>query len=94
MVLLRSVTLAQARQVFERLRAAKQAHAFPQIGHITASIGFAASQRGSPVEVLGRADQALYHAKERGRNRVCFYDDLVLSGVLQAKLAHDEVELF
>ncbi|BCN39319.1 diguanylate cyclase [Alicycliphilus denitrificans] len=93
-VLLRSVTLAQARQVFERLRAAMQAHAFPQIGHITVSIGFAASQRGSPVEVLGRADQALYHAKESGRNRVCFHDDLVLSGVLQAKIAHDEAELF
>src|SRR5574337_368370 len=93
-VLLRSVTLAQTRQALERLCAAMQAHAFPQIGHITVSIGFAASQLGSPVEILGRADPALYHAKENGRNRVCFYDDLLKSGALQAKVAHDEVELF
>lgn len=93
-VLLRSVTLAQARQALEHLRAAIQAHAFPQIGHITVSIGFAATQFGSPVEILGRADQALYHAKEHGRNQVCFYDDLVRSGALQTKFSHDEVELF
>ena len=93
-VLLRSVTLAQARQALERLRAAIQEHTFPQVGHITISIGFAATQAGSPVEILGRADQALYHAKENGRNRVCFYDDLLHSGALQAKVAHDEVELF
>ncbi len=93
-VLLRSITQAQTRQALERLRTAIQAHEFPQIGPITVSIGFVASQLGSPVEVLGRADQALYHAKENGRNRVCFHDDLVHSGALQARIAHDEVELF
>ena len=71
-----------------------QTHVFPQIGHITVSIGFAATQQGSPVEILGRADQALYYAKEHGRNQVCFYEDLVTSGALQIKVAHDEVELF
>lgn len=93
-VLLRCVTLAQTRQVLERLRAAIQAHAFPQIGHITVSIGCAATQQGSSVEALGRADQALYYAKEHGRNQVCFYDDLRTSGALQARVTHDEVELF
>ena len=77
-----------------RLRAAVLAHAFPQIGHITVSIGCAATQQGSPVEAMGRADQALYHAKEHGRNQVRFYDDLLASGALQVKVTHDEVELF
>ena len=93
-VLLRSITLAQTRQALERLRLAIKAHAFPQIGHITVSIGCAATQQGSPVEALGRADQALYHAKGHGRNQVCFYDDLLLSGALQTKVTHSEVELF
>lgn len=93
-VLLRSVTLAQARMALERLRATIEAHEFPQIGHITVSIGFAAAQGGAPVEVIGRADQALYFAKEHGRNQVCHYEDLVASGLLGQKVAHDEVELF
>ncbi|MDE2415394.1 MAG: GGDEF domain-containing protein [Comamonadaceae bacterium] len=93
-VLLRSATLAQARQALERMRTALQAHAFPQVGQITVSIGFVALHLTSPVEILGCADQALYHAKETGRNKICFYDDLVHSGALQAKVAHDDVELF
>lgn len=93
-VLLRSITLEQTRHALERLRLAIQAHRFPQVGQITVSVGCVASQQGSPVEALGRADQALYYAKENGRNRVCFYDDLMHSGALQAKIAHSEVELF
>ncbi|MBS0294556.1 MAG: GGDEF domain-containing protein [Proteobacteria bacterium] len=93
-VLLRSITLPQTRQALERLRLAIQSHVFPQIGQVTVSIGFVALHAGSPVEILGRADQALYHAKESGRNRVCFYDDVMHSGALQVKVAHDEVELF
>ena len=47
------------------------------------------------MEILGQADQALYYAKEHGRNQVCFYDDLVASGQLATKMmANDDVELF
>lgn len=95
-VLLRSITLAQTRRALERLRMAVESYDFPQVGRITISIGFVASHQGSPVESMGRADQALYHAKENGRNQVCFYDDLVRSGVLQQQptVSHGEVELF
>ena len=58
------------------------------------SLGFVSTVKGSPVEILGQADQALYHAKEHGRNQVCFYDDLVASGHLAVKVANDDVELF
>jgi diguanylate cyclase (GGDEF)-like protein len=93
-VLLRSITLAQARGVVERLRAAIEGYAFPQVGTVTVSIGFAATQAGTPVENLGRADQALYYAKDHGRNQVCFYDDLVSSGASKTKITHGDVDLF
>ena len=93
-VLLRSATLATARKVFERFRETVQNHVFPQVGQVTVSMGFVSTVSGSPVEILGQADQALYFAKENGRNQVRFYDDLVASGDLQARVNHEDLELF
>ena len=93
-VLLRSSTLGDARQAFERFRANVAEHMFPQIGGITVSIGFTSTNGGAPVEILGRADQALYFAKSNGRDQVRFYDELLESGALHAKIAHGEIELF
>jgi len=43
-----------------------------RLSGITVSIGIAARHRGETAEqLLGRADTALYQAKESGRNRVC-----------------------
>ena len=93
-VLLRSTTLSTAHRVFNRFRLAVQEYHFPQVGQVTVSVGFVSTVRGSPVEILGQADQALYYAKEHGRNQVCFYDDLVAQGHLAAKVSNDDVELF
>ena len=94
-VLLRSTTLSMAHKVFNRFRLAVQEYNFPQVGRVTVSLGFVSTAKGSPVEILGQADQALYYAKEHGRNQVCFYDDLVASGQLATKMmANDDVELF
>ena len=39
---------------------------------ITVSIGISQYQQGDTIEtVLGRADQAMYEAKQTGRNRTC-----------------------
>ena len=46
---------------------------------LTASIGFAITKPGESVsarEIVRRADNALYHAKRTGRNRVCFFDQI------------------
>ncbi|MNT60644.1 putative diguanylate cyclase YcdT [compost metagenome] len=94
MVLLRSTTLSTAHKVFNRFRQAVQDYNFPQVGQVTVSLGFVCTSKGAPVEILGQADQALYYAKEHGRNQVCFYDDLVAGGHLVAKVANDDVELF
>lgn len=93
-VLLRGTTLQDARKIFERFRRNVEQHEFPQVGRVTVSIGFTSISAESPVVILGHADQALYYAKENGRNRVCFYDELVTSGELHSEVSNDEVEFF
>jgi diguanylate cyclase (GGDEF)-like protein len=93
-VLLRSSSLETAHKVFNRFRQAVEEYSFPQVGRITVSLGFVSTAANTPVEILGQADQALYFAKENGRNQVRFYDELVASGDLQARISHEDIELF
>jgi diguanylate cyclase (GGDEF)-like protein len=63
-------------QVAERIRRAIEAHPFALDGpaiRVTISVGVAVSPaHGRDIKTLvGRADRALYRAKEAGRNRVC-----------------------
>jgi len=93
-VLLRSTTLEEAHRIFERFRASVECHTFPQVRQVTVSLGFARITQESPVVILGHADQALYYAKENGRNRVCHYDSLVETGLLHSELTNDTAEFF
>ena len=49
---------------------------------------------GDRAFIMGRADQALYHAKTHGRNQTCFYEDLIAQGTLKAGQTNGEVEFF
>ncbi|MBV2179614.1 MAG: sensor domain-containing diguanylate cyclase [Castellaniella sp.] len=70
LILLPGMGLEVAVSVAERLRASvEQASILPE-GAVTVSIGVAAWTRGDMDAVLKAADQALYRAKEAGRNRV------------------------
>lgn len=80
-ILLRSTTLEEARGIFDRFRRHVQEYDFPHMRKITVSLGFAGITDDTPAVILGRADQALYHAKKNGRNSICFHDDMVTSGV-------------
>jgi hypothetical protein len=45
--------------------------------------------------ILDNADEALYYAKEHGRNQVCCYEELIDDGKLQKhSIMHTDVELF
>ncbi len=75
-VLCRNCTVNQAAAFAEQLRSAVAAIDFAQASHsrkITASFGVAAwqAQFKTATELMKTADEALYRAKQGGRNRVC-----------------------
>ena len=52
-------------------------HAESEFGRVTASIGVASwdpGQEGEVESVIKAADEALYHAKETGRNKVASHE--------------------
>ena len=62
----------QALQLAEALRRQVQDTPFAEVGRVTASFGVSSAHPGDSGEaLLQRADQALYAAKDSGRNRVC-----------------------
>lgn len=93
-VLLRAVTLENAWLTFERFRKAVEEYDFPQVGRVTVSIGFASIIGHTPVVIVGHADQALYYAKENGRNQTQNYDQLLASRLLQVEATNGSVEFF
>jgi diguanylate cyclase (GGDEF)-like protein len=95
-VLMRCHGEAEAASVLERLRSTTADHAFPQVGHITISIGFTEVKPGdTPSGAFERADKAVYHAKGHGRNQVCSHAALVTSGDLAEAAANvGDMELF
>jgi diguanylate cyclase (GGDEF)-like protein len=84
MVIISAVDLASATMAFERIRSKIELFQFPQVGNITISAGFSrADPHVLPQEAIHRADSSLYAAKTAGRNRVCFYDNLLNEGILK-----------
>jgi two-component system, cell cycle response regulator len=77
-ILLPATNLRQAFDIAERLRSLLEAHQFIYDGQrlpVTASIGVADYRQGvtTGTELFKRADQAVYKAKNGGRNQVQFY---------------------
>ena len=70
-VLLPGYDSEAASKVAEKLRREVEAHNFEGVGQRTVSVGVTAAKIGeSEEEVFIRSDNALYKAKETGRNRV------------------------
>ena len=69
-VLCPATTLAGATILAEKIRQAVEAQSLPQVGMVTISLGVAQHQKAEGLDAwVTRADEALYRAKERGRNR-------------------------
>lgn len=69
--------LSAATALAEALRQRLADHEFTTVGHQTASFGVAEFNRGnhSIAHLIGQVDEALYEAKERGRNRAIAYQE-------------------
>lgn len=71
-IMLAMTDLEAAKLKAEKLRRSIEEHSFPVVGKVTCSFGVTelASMESSPEELIHRADQALYRAKNDGRNNV------------------------
>lgn len=95
-VLLENTDEAGASIAANRFREKLAAHRFPQIGQVTASVGYTrVSHADIPTSAIERADIALYFCKGHGRNCCHCYEALVRDGHVQPKHASTaELELF
>ncbi|WP_200176276.1 diguanylate cyclase [Ectothiorhodospira shaposhnikovii] len=72
MMLFHDSDVQAAMEATERIRADVAAHAFSHGEQVTISAGVAQWRPGETlVQLMERADKALYRAKDEGRNRVC-----------------------
>lgn len=94
-ILLKTPDTGACLRALERFRHNVEVFAFPQVGKVTVSTGCVTiSGEGLPTTLIDHADQALYYAKNNGRNQVCFYNQLVEEGKLTPVVQDGSVDLF
>ncbi len=95
-VILRNISAADAQQILERLRVKIENTEFAQVGYITTSIGYSRMVATEPIiNLVERADKALYYVKAHGRNQLSFYEDLLEQGLIEeSPHVVGDIELF
>ena len=70
-ILLPGTSLQGAQMVAEKLRRAVEEHGFSEVGKVTCSFGATTLKENDTIKsFMSRADEALYEAKNEGRNQV------------------------
>jgi len=94
-VIIEPISADKVNTVLNNFRKTLADHQFPQVGQVTISIGYAMIQENDyPPTILNFADQALYYAKEHGRNCVYNYEALVVDGEIQDQKKSGAIDLF
>lgn len=94
-VILIDVDYQTAEKVLQRFRKHIESYQFPQNLQVTVSVGLTQLENNSMQSVImDRADQALYYAKEHGRNNVVCYEKLLQDGSLDELLSEDDIQDF
>ncbi len=94
-VILEPIPLEMAHRTLERFRKKIEKSVFPLVKKITISGGYIKITGADyPMAFIERADQALYYAKNHGRNNICNYEFLVNSGELPKAKELGSVDLF
>lgn len=97
-VVLHNASCETAIKVLERFRETVASTLFPKVGQVTVSIGATMMEDHlSLPQLIDRADQALYFAKEHGRNQTHTFETLSAQGHLSdIVLSNDDsdIELF
>lgn len=83
-ILLTDVDFADtAKSIFERLKNNILNYKFSSNLRITISLGFVELTPNTPInEIVAQADQALYYAKNNGKNQICSFAELTTNGIL------------
>lgn len=95
-VILRAMADDEVTVALERFREAVENYRFPQVGQVTVSVGYTCIDAQDTIpDIVGRADDALYMAKESGRNQLAHYEKLVSEGKIATREQPDsDIELF
>ena len=95
-VVFRTRALEDAATVLERFRHNVEHYRFPQVGQVTASVGYTQILASEMTTVVvARADKALYYAKDNGRNQIRCYETLIDAGAMAKPEGNfGDVELF